>query len=298
MDNIRLNISFGAPESVLQRVHSPILLMGRMFDPVIRNGIPVKYVGKLRDLHLTIREDQLTIQNSLTKYYHGNNYTNLTYSQLQEAICSIENILGISIRKAKVMSFEFGGIIEDNNIPWTLSRLGHYKGRPPIPMHANGVIYGTFYSNTTHKLKVYDKTSEVNRREGIKLDKKYLRIEKCYSRSHLNSLKCLKSNPIFTLDDLASWKTFEILSQDFVNSLSKIELKPVPKEIARMSSMNLRRWCYIQDPYFRKVMQKNHPKAFKTDRKLINQMIEEYRDNGHFTMIDEVKNMLAFCLEN
>ena len=32
--------------------------------------------------------------------------------------------------------------------------------------------------------------------------------------------------------------------------------------------------------------------------KLINQMIEEYRDNGHFTMIDEVKNMLAFCLEN
>ncbi|MDN3643612.1 hypothetical protein QWY87_12920 [Lutimonas halocynthiae] len=268
------------------------------FDPVVRKGVVVRYVSKLDNLHLTIREDQLTIQNSITKYYHGNNYTNLTYTQLQEAICNIENILGVSIRKAKIMSFEYGCVIEDNNIPWTLSRLGHYKDKSPLSMHANGLIYGSFYANTTHKLKMYDKTSEIKRREGIILDKNHLRVEKCYTRSHLNSLRCLKSNPIITLDDLASWKAYEILSQDLINSLSKIELKPMSKDLENLSSMNLRRWCYIQDPYFRKVMQKNHPKAFESDRRELNKLIQEYRESGHFMMIEEVTHKLAFNLAN
>ncbi len=297
-DYIKIKVPFEAPKPVLQRVHSPLYTMGRMLDPVIRKGVALRYTSKLDNLHLTIREDELTIQNSLTKYYHENNYTNLTYSQLQQAICNIENALGIPIRHSKVLSFELGGVIEDNDIFETLSKLGHYKGKQKLPMHAKGVIYGAFYENSTHKLKIYNKTAEVKRREGIQLDKSFLRVEKSYSRAHLDSLACLKNNPIQTLDDLTSWKTLEILSYDLVESLSKIELTELPKDIERMSAMNLRRWCYFQYPYFRKTMQKYHPKAFKTDRKEINKIIQDYRQNGHDKMIEEVRNCLAFCLAN
>ena len=108
----------------------------------------------------------------------------------------------------------------------------------------------------------------------------------------------MRSNPVITLDDLVSWKTLETLSDDLVLSLSKIEIKPLPDDLESMSPMNLRRWCYIQDPYFRSLMSKFHPKAFKIDRKSINEMIQEYRENGQFMLIEKVKEQLEFCISN
>jgi len=83
-----------------------------------------------------------------------------------------------------------------------------------------------------------------------------------------------------------------------ITSLCKIEVTPLPDELERMSSMNLRRWCYMQDSFFRNTMKKHHPKAFKSDRREINKIIQDYRVNGHDRLIEEVKNKLVFCLAN
>jgi len=298
IDYFKIKILIKAIEAIISRENSPQIINGIIFYPLVRKGVVIKYTAKFENLYLSIREDELTIQNSLNKFYHGNNYTNFSYTELQQTIVLIENLLGFPIRGARIISFEFGVVIEDNNIPLTLSRFGHYKGKPPVPMHTNGVIYGTRYANNCMVIKIYDKTSEIKRREGVQLNKNYLRVEKLYMRSHINSISCLKDNPINTLDDLASWKTLEILSQDLVSSLTKIELKPIPELIEDMSPNNLRRWCYLQDPYIRNLMKLHHHKAYKTDLKVINIILKDYCANGHNQMIEEVKNKLEYCLNN
>jgi len=299
-DNMKFNIPFDSPRSVLQRDHSPQNILGRMFDPVIRNGEVIRYKSSIGNLHLSLREDKLTIQNSIHKYIlgDGNNYSNLAYSQLFQGVIQLGNELGLDLLLAKVISFEFGVVITDNNISETLSKLGHYKGNRPLPMQVNGKVYGTFYENSTHKLKFYDKSFEVKKRTGRIIEPNLMRIEKKYSGSHLGSLAAFKNNRIHTLGDFLSWISLELLANDLVDSISKIEIRSLPLDIQGMTPRKIRSWCYLQDPYFRNYMKKYHLKAFETDRASRNKIIKEYRINGYDHLIEEVRNKLDFCLLN
>lgn len=298
IDNLKIKISFDPPSLVVRRVNTTFRLFGLSFDPVVRKGVVIRYKSSIGNLHLSIREDVLTVQNSISKYILGNNYINLTHTQLCQGVNHLCNELGFNLLEAQIVSFEFGGVIHDNNISKTLINLGHNKGNRPLPMQVNGRVYGTFYENSTHKLKFYDKSFEVKKRTGIIVQSNLLRIEKSYSKSYLDSLVLLKNTKIKTLGDLLDWHSLELLSEDLVSSISKIEMRSLPQFIQRMSPRNLRAWCYLQDPYFRNYMKKHHLKAFETDRALINKIIKEYRKNGYDTLVEEVRDKLNFCLEN
>jgi len=300
LDNLKIQIPLDVPKMALNRINAPLRLLGQTFDPVIRNGVVIRYKSSIGNLHLSFREDVLTIQNSIHKYILGddNNYSSMTNTQLFQGVIQLGNELGLDLLIAKIISFELGVVITDNNIPETLSKLGHYKGNRPMPMQVNGKVYGTFYENSTHKLKFYDKSFEVKKRSGKTIESNLLRIEKKYSRSQLQNLAILKNNRIHTLGDLLSWVSLELLAKDLVDSISKIELKSIPPEIRGMSPKNLKSWCYLQDPYFRNYMKKYHLKAFEKDRAAANKIINQYRSDGYDRLIEAVRYKLDYCLNN
>lgn len=298
IDNIKIQIPVDVPEMALHRVNAPLKILGRTFDPVIRKGIVTRYVSNIENLHLSIREDILTIQNSITKYRHTYNFINLTYIQLLQAINSIENILGLSIRDAIIVNFEFGVVIEDNDPNATFSKMGAYKNIQNQLMLKAGKPYGLAFENSLQKIKIYNKSWETKRRYGITLDKSLMRIEKRYSKGHLRSLAKFKNNRIVTLGDLCSRKNLELLGEDLMESLSKIELRNVPKESSVLTSKQMRTWGYMQYEPMRNAMRKHHFDAFKNDRSAYNKLQKEYRQYQLNEFLEEVYNKILFCVNN
>lgn len=298
LDYSKFQISLDVPEMIFQRVNVPLKILGQTFDPVIRKGLVIRHVSSIGNLHLSIREGLLTIQNSLTKYRHLNNFTNLTYTQLLQAICSIENTLGILIRDANIIYFELGVVIEDNDPNATFSKLGRYKNKQPQLMIQNGSSYGISYSNSLQKIKIYNKAWETKRRYGITLDKKLTRVEKIYTKQHIKSLAKFKNNKIVTIGDLCSRKNLKLLGKDLVESLCKIELRNTPRDTSMLTSKQMRTWGYMQHDPMRDAMKKFHFDAYKKDRADYNKLQIEYRQYQLNEFLEEVQNKILFCLNN
>ena len=268
------------------------------FDPIIKEGEIVGYRAKLYNLLIIIRDGIIIIRNSLCKYYHGNNYTNFAYTQINQAVSFLSDYLGINLRDARVTKFEFGVVIIDNNIKETLSRLGNYKNKEPHIMHDQGIPYGIYYINSSHKIKIYSKSEETKRRYGIKLTQNLLRVEKEYTMAHIKSLAKFRGVKIETLGDLCMRSNLQLLGEDLIESLMKIHIKNIPSNVSNLTAKQIRMMGYFNDPYFRDLMKTYHFDAFKSDRAAINKFHSEYRRNGQDQFILEVGNKIHFCLEN
>ena len=57
----------------------------------VSSGDVKEYYTFLDNLQLTIKEDELTITNSLQKYYHGHNYGDFTFEEVGAAIYKLKN---------------------------------------------------------------------------------------------------------------------------------------------------------------------------------------------------------------
>lgn len=268
------------------------------FDPIIKDDEIVGYRAKLDNLLIIIKDSIIIIRNSLCKYYHGNNYTNFSSTQINQAVSFLSNYLGINLRDARVTRFEFGVVIIDNNIKETLSRLGIYKNKEPHIMHDHGMPYGIYYINTSHKIKIYSKSEETKRRYGIKLTQNLLRVEKEYTMAHIKSLAKFRGIKIDTLGDLCMRSNLQLLGEDLVESLSKIQIKNIPENIDNLTVKEIRRLGYFNDPYYRNLMKTLHFDAFKADRAASNKFNNEYHGNGQDQFIQEVRNKVLFCIEN
>jgi hypothetical protein len=83
IDNIKLTGLIKPPPGVSDRVKHPIEWKGLLFNPKYYPIGDVKeYYTFLDNLQLTIKEDELTITNSLQKYYHGHNYGDFTFEEV------------------------------------------------------------------------------------------------------------------------------------------------------------------------------------------------------------------------
>ncbi len=298
IDNIKIKKHIELIKHVEQRLNTPLHKFNLVFDPVIRNGSVISYRTKIDNLYLSIREDTLFIQNSLTKYYHGYNHLNFTYSQLNLAVNRLENHIGVPLRDAILTSFEFGVVIVDNKIYETFSKMGAYKNIQPESMNSHGRIYGIRFQNSLQKIKIYDKTFEAKKRYGLDVGLNLLRVEKVYSKGHIRSLAKFKDNSVLTLGDLSLRKNLELLGEDLMESLNKIELKNIPKDPSKLSAKELRIWGYRQFELTKNAMKKYHFDANKNDRSLYNKLQKEYRQYELDQFLQEVQNKIQFSIDN
>jgi hypothetical protein len=296
-DNITIVKHIGWTYHVIHSINEPLEQFNLEFYPNYKKGEVVSYSTKFKNMYLTIRDNQLIIRNSLCKFFHGYNHKNLTGTQLNEAVTSLENTLGISLRDSLVRSFEYGVVLPVKDPKECYQNWHLYKGRTPQIMAAKGREYGVSYENSTHRLKCYNKTFEA-KRNGFYFDRNLIRIEKRVTPSHLNSSPRFKNNTIVTLDDLCSWKVLELLGEDLIISLRKIELKNLPSGYDELSTKDLRIWGYMQFDPIRRVMSKYHPEAFKVDRAKYNKIQQEYKKYNQDVFIEEASYVIEKCINN
>ena len=297
-DYTTLIIGIHVIKHVFLRLNKPLLAFGLLFDPVIKNGEVIKYISEFGGLRITIRGQELTIQNSLCKFYHGYNHHNFTYSELLKAKSMLEEQLGFCLDNANIRGrFEFGVVIKVEKPSLVFNMLGMYKNRRPQQMSYNGTIYGVHYENSTHRLKIYDKSLEA-RRNGLKLDYGLLRIEKKASCQHLNSSPRFKNNQIQTFGDLCRRSSFQLLADDLVQSLTKIELNDIANYHDSLSIKDLRLVGYMQNYPVRSLIKEHHKKSFELDQKRHKEILADRTQNNHDNFILKVVEVIEKIIIN
>jgi len=285
------------PCEVLSQQDEQIEAFGLLFDPVIKNGAVRKYVSDLNGLRLTLCGQELTIQNSLCKFFHGYNDQNFSYMDVLRAKSILEDRLHHSLNDAKVRNFEYGVVIKVAKPELTYNSLGMYKGQTAQKMSSRGRIYGIYYENTTHSIKFYNKTYEA-KRYGYNLESGLLRIEKKVKPCHLNCSPRFSRNQINTFGDLCKRSTFQLLADDLVQSLAKIEINEIGWYDKDWTPRDFRLLGYMQCPQVRYLMKEHHHRAFEKDMKRYREINNDRQLNNHANFILKVMEVLENCIIN
>lgn len=137
----------------------PFNLFGETFYP--RYNFEGKYrchSASYRNLVIKITGGRLTIENSLHKFINSNNYSDFTFSELNNAIEQIESKLKIQSEHLKLKRIEVAVNIEYleqfNNL-FILYGMKEFDN-----MRSGKTIYGKKFFGSEFNVKGYDKTIE------------------------------------------------------------------------------------------------------------------------------------------
>lgn len=133
------------PMQILQGIKEPFEWNGYIWKPSYNiYGEPISYYTKLDNLYMCIKDDELTVSNSLQKFYMGNNYDSFSYTQVVEAIAYLNTVLPIDIYNAKVKKVAVGAVIQEDTEQILNSWL-NLLSKQPTPMLSNNKRYGLKY---------------------------------------------------------------------------------------------------------------------------------------------------------
>tara|TARA_R110001583_G_scaffold143023_1_gene295142 strand:- start:3501 stop:3869 length:369 start_codon:yes stop_codon:yes gene_type:complete len=91
------------PKQVMEEAKEPFEWYGLLWKPKFNKfGFPIAYYSELKNLNLSIRDYELTVTNSLQKFYMDNNFDTFTYTQVIDAFQKLNNCLPFNIYKAAV----------------------------------------------------------------------------------------------------------------------------------------------------------------------------------------------------
>ncbi len=116
------------------------------------------YMGQLDSLFVKVYDDKVLIKNnSLCKYYLGNNYETLTMDDTKNIIESISDSLHLPFRKAEVFRIDFANNLLMNHEP---SLYYSYLGEKPRYKRLEQSD-GLYYKIKKTQLCFYDKIKEL-----------------------------------------------------------------------------------------------------------------------------------------
>lgn len=223
IDNIKICIICFELAHLFNGKTNSIDYKGIIFNPIIIQSHVVKWIASFNNLRLTFIKDQLIIENSIHKFYHGNNYCDFTLSEFEKAIKQLSEYLGFDIFKAKVNKFEYGCNIQIENPMALIEMINNYKGKFFQTLYEKTFIYGKKLILSDFAIKFYDKKKEVKFHDKIKLDHCLLRFEKVIiSMRHLHK----KGIPIHLVRDLISPQNLLKLKEDLILTFRKINKEP------------------------------------------------------------------------
>ncbi|QTY25975.1 hypothetical protein [Flavobacterium sp. CS20] len=123
-----------------------------------RNGNYAYHVGSFGNLLVKINGRSVSIENSLHKFYHGNNYSNFTHSEINNAIEMIEEQFKIPSADFKIKSLEVGINIGYSSQLFEFCKL--YIMDEFDKMRKGNKVYGKKVYKSEYDFKVYDKPLE------------------------------------------------------------------------------------------------------------------------------------------
>lgn len=280
------------PKEVLRCTIEPFYWGNSLWLPSFNKyGDVVKYYTDMNNLRLKLRGHDLFIENSLQKFYMGNNYQDFIYSQVVEAFHKLNTVLPFSIYDASIIKLSTGVVIQEEAQPIFESWL-EYKGKSPRIMTNRNTVYGAYFQATNYKIKGYDKTFEVKQHNQVSLYDNYFRFElEAYSR-HFTS----KSQPIHTVtvQDLMSKSTFNALADNLFLVYEDIKKKPF-YNYQQMSPKDIRLLATMVNTETANGLKKYHQHTYKKDRKTYLKLLKENDNNKlDIQVLQQLKDKIEY----
>lgn len=229
------------------------------FNPIYnRQGEFQHYQARLDNLLVRLRGHQLTIVNSIHKFYYSNNYSDFFLIDFRDAIESLSNVLNIDIRKAEVKNIEYGC-----NINWKKRKdiyenlIGYNRGFF-YPMTKRGKRYGAKLIATDYEVKMYDKQYEVRTDDGLSIHP-VLRFEKKVRYMRYLRRKGIR---VKTVDDLTKQKIWKALSKDLLATYRSVIKKPIV-DLNKLSLQQMKEVAVIEHESISKHIRKNDNSTYR-----------------------------------
>lgn len=244
----------------MEQTEKPFFIKGLKFFPKWHENGFISYNGMLENLRLSISGDRMFINNSWHKFHRGENYSNYTHREIIETYYKLEDKIGVCLDGAKVKKIAYGCVIRENpylNFPnWLL-----YKIKEPVPMYHKGHIYGNSFDLTDYRIKGYDKTFEVWKHTGKRIEQNYFRIENevKYMR-HLHNRK--EPIRIYEPKDIFKVEVMYQLCEDLLTKYRTIIKRPL-MTLEGLSTHELNIIATMQNDFVRAHLKKEHPKTYK-----------------------------------
>lgn len=248
------------------------------------------YKTSVDNLDLRLKGSTIFCNNSLQKWYMGNNYEPFAYSQVVRALKKLDSILPFNVYNANIHYLAVGTIIEEEAKP-ILDPWLSLNGKQPIPMLGANKQYGKKFYLTDYNVKGYDKTFEVKTHERITLNKPLFRFElEIYTRN-LNKRK----NPIgiYTVRDLIDKEKYQMLADELLDKYDKIEKKQsIP--LSKLNNKEKEVLALFQNQEILRQYKIDHFETFGNRRKVYNKL-KELSNNIHLIYI---KQQLETSIKN
>lgn len=259
--------------------------------------------------YVKFANSKITINGSLHKFYHTNNYSFFTKSDIEKAVKKFCKKFRIKEDEPtlRVLSFEFG-----INIPMEYAPIKYAKCM--LMYCKNNFIqcrvkrrtvkqWGMDCSTTDHHLKFYDKFLQTyltfkGGKEAKELLQKaigenLLRFEITYHRP--STIKSLKSMESFYSD-----KFLDEMKIDFYKRYERI-LKWRRLNVSKMSILTMRKYYAGENKNFWEDLYEKSPESYKKEKKEFNNLVSLYK-YGRGDLIDEldenIQLMLLYLMNN
>lgn len=214
------------PKEVIERTEQSFIWKGLTWNPTFNDATQKVngYKTRVNNLDLRLKGNTIFCNNSLQKWYMGNNYEPFTYIEVVKAIKKLNQILPFNVYEAKVILLAVGIVIEAEAKP-ILDTWLSLNGKQPIPMLGVNKQYGKKFYLTDYNVKGYDKTYEVKTHDRKKLNRQLFRFElEIYTRN-LNKRK--NAIDIYSVKDLIDKYKYQMLLDELQNKYEKIDKQQV-----------------------------------------------------------------------
>ncbi len=274
------------PNEVLEQKEKSFIWNGLKWCPTFNdktkkvNG----YKTSVNNLDLRLKGDTVFCNNSLQKWYMGNNYESFTYSQVVKALNRLDNILPFNVYNANIHYLAVGTVIEEEAKP-ILDTWLRLNGKEPIPMLGANKQYGKKFYLTDYNVKGYDKTFEVKTHDRKKIGKSIFRFElEIYTRN-LNKRK----NPIgiYTVKDLIDKEKYKMLAEELLVKYEKIETQQsIP--LSQLNNKDKEVLALFQNQEILRQYKADHFESFSKKRSVYNKL-KKLSNNKY---LDHIKKLL------
>jgi hypothetical protein len=278
VDDLKIEIPIEPPLEFKEKVTSPFECYGTVFNPDFnKTGDVISYSGKLENLYLKMLSGKVLVMNSWHKFYHGNNYSDFTWQDLQDCLQVLSGIFGTDFWKAKITKLAVSVNLECD-AQRIIEHLISFNGQPMEPMRPRNSrsVYGKRFVSTFYNLKVYDKCFETNREERINISPT-LRIEK---EMTMNYFQKRRKNPIkiHNPSDLTSTASFDCLAFELYDVIWSLGFKYGIDPMSVQDFHDAVVVVFMEDPDHRKVLKKkSNYRTYKGHEKRYEELRAEFQ---------------------
>lgn len=284
------------PKEAVTRVRDTFNWSNCLWKPRFNNfNEVVSYTADLKNLKLRLRGNELTITNSLQKFYMGNNYQPFTYLQVVEAVNILNSCFSNVLLDAEVKRLAIGVVIDeltDN----TFHLWEEYKTIQPQFMYNSTKAYGVHFTATNYKIKGYDKTFQVKQEAKIDIKKSVIRFEVEANSRYYNQRK--DSIGLYKLSDLTNFSKFQKLGIELLSVYGNIK-KRKQIDFEKLAPEQIKLLATYSNPYWANGLKKHHKHTHKKERQVYLKFLKTVSNSEIENKIYErIETQVNFSLNN